>query len=121
MSPDLHLAPIDVSPELSQFSTDTDRRRHLRFPISIPVEYSATKSERRAFTRDLSERGVFLETTEPLPVGREVRLSLDWPGMVNASHSLRLIASGKVIRTTTSGMAILITQYEYKLRPRPVC
>lgn len=56
-------------------------RKHSRLPISLRVEYRSAGTFLVAYSVNLSKGGLFLETTTPLPVGNEVKLELEIPGM----------------------------------------
>ena len=67
--------------------------------------------------QNVSSSGVFIETVRELPVGEEIAVSFTFPDSGN-----QVMATGKVIRTTNSGMGVEIQVYfkekhkEYKTR-----
>lgn len=52
------------------------RRRHPRFPVYWPVEVASSRFVMRAFAIDLSARGLFVASDDPMPVGATVSVSL---------------------------------------------
>ncbi len=55
----------------------TERRRHQRFELHLPV--TVVGDHGRAALRDISEGGLFIETSEPLPLGDALPLRLVHP------------------------------------------
>jgi len=73
-----------------------------------------------AVTCDIGSGGVCIDTPDSLPVGKRVRLSLDWPAALDGRHALRLIIIGKILRISERGTAVSILRHEYRLRPKGI-
>ena len=56
------------------------------------------------FTRDVSSKGAFFLTGDPLPVDTNLSMTLFLP--VGESESSIISVAGKVVRTENSGMAV---------------
>jgi Tfp pilus assembly protein PilZ len=56
--------------------------------------------------RNVSSSGIFIQTQQELPVGEEIAVSFTFPDSGN-----QVKATGKVVRTTYSGMGIEIQVY----------
>ena len=91
-----------------------DRRRSERFKVKLSACVSICGSKRTdtpAFmtTRDVSTRGAYLATPEPLPVGTRVDVDLILKvgdqGSAGAKNAW-IKASGAVCRTDSSGMVV---------------
>ena len=101
---------------------DADRRTHMRFPISVPVRYFFADHEGVAISHDMSSNGIFIATRELLPAGKLMKLFIDWPAMLDEHCLLRLVVTGKILRSTPMGTAVGISKYEFRVRARyPVC
>lgn len=98
--------------------TQVDRRRHQRFGIVVPVEYSLRDCRGSAVTSDMSSRGIFIKTRQILPVGKRVRLLIDWPVELDGGIPLRLFVVGRVLRSSRRGTAVSVLQHEYRIRPK---
>jgi len=61
--------------------------------------------------QDVSSSGIFIKTDQELPVGEEIALSFTFPDSGN-----QVMATGKIVRTTDSGMGIEIQVY-FKEKP----
>jgi Tfp pilus assembly protein PilZ len=69
--------------------------------------------------QNVSSSGVFIKTDQQLPVGEEIAVSFTFPDSGNQVN-----ATGKIVRTTHSGMGVEILVYfkekqkEYKTRKK---
>ena len=94
------------------------RRKHRRFPISMPAEYFLDGSKQPTTIANISRGGVFIHAKEKLPVGRPVRVAIDWPVALDGRCPLSLVVFGRVVRCQKTGAAISIHRYEFRLRPK---
>ena len=69
---------------LSGRRTDVPRRRHDRFPVTVPVRYRIGQdpAQHESTLSEVSAGGAMLNTTEPLALGTEVILEVAPPGSV---------------------------------------
>ena len=95
-----------------------DRRRQRRFRIAVPVEYVLRDCRGFAMTRDMGSRGICIETDQVLKVGKRVRLLIDWPAKLDGGTPLRLVVTGKILRSGRGGTAVSVLKHEYRLRPK---
>src|ERR1700680_1883399 len=79
-----------------------DRRQHLRFALRGFVSFSwqereDLRLEGNGFTRDISERGVFVLTGAHVPLGEAIQMEIVFcsPG---TNSVVRMIAEGHVLR-----------------------
>jgi type IV pilus assembly protein PilZ len=77
-------------------SDASDRRRDLRPPIELRVEYKRLNTFFADYTKNISRGGTFIGTERPLDVGTEFVFALDLPTL---KEPLRL--RGRVMWTTT--------------------
>ena len=91
-----------------------EKRKVERFDLQLEAFVSSPGATARSdtdslVTRDISMNGVFLITSEPLPVGSKVSVDmiLTLGGKkVQDSQKAWIKASGKVLRTDKEGMAV---------------
>ena len=57
-----------------------NRRRAARLEHELPVTYRTVGSFLSDWATDISQRGLFINTRNPLPVGTEVKLIIQIPG-----------------------------------------
>ncbi len=80
------------------------RRKFLRKPYSIPIDYTTKEGARRDCIKDISGDGLFIETRRPLRIGETISMEFSVP-----SSSTPFTCEGKVVRTESSGMAVEFT------------
>ena len=73
-----------------------ERRSEYRFPVAVPVEYfGPDELGVRSYSSDLTKKGTFISSDDPLSIGRRFRLNLTIPVDREASKIHR--AEGKVV------------------------
>lgn len=90
------------------------RREHRRVRIALQVSYRSTGSFLVSYSVDISQGGLFIETTHPREVGTELELWLAIPG---AQHDVRLKGTVMWIRREAAsdqppGMGVQFRQVE---------
>lgn len=95
-----------------------ERRQHQRFPITAQSQYILGGTRGPATTTDISSGGVFLKTETTLPVGKQIEVLIDWPALLDQRCPLRLVISGKVLRSSDAGTAVGIIRYDFRIRPK---
>src|SRR5260370_24420109 len=78
-----------------------DRRVRPRFEIRAPLTLISEGREIAAFTRDISNRGVFfnISLVDKPRIGQILEFVIELPAEVTLSDSCRILCQGKVIRT----------------------
>ncbi len=86
---------------------DKEKRRGIRVDFStqiiLMVDGSDSESQIEGSSKDLSLKGIFINTTEEIPVGSKCKVNVFLTGMVEA---IVLQMQGDVARKTPSGIAI---------------
>lgn len=97
-----------------------DRRGSQRFRISAPLTVVAGEHEIQAYTRDLSNRGVYFFVTLPdsTLIERDFEFLIDMPSEITLTTSCRIRCRGKLLRRevtarnlTGAGIAAEIMDY----------
>src|SRR5262249_45022387 len=96
-----------------------DRRSKRRYPIELPVQYKIMKNylvmgTGTGSSLDLSSGGICFSSSAPLKIGSYLELSLSWPVLLNQSCPLKLVASGRVVRSDDHCTAISLDRYEFR-------
>ena len=102
-------------------SSDRDRRTNDRFPLENALRYRFLEAKNPApagsgQTLNMSSTGMLLRVDLPLPVGQRIEVSVDWPAQLNEHCGLKLVALGKVIRSSSEQAAISIDKYDFRTR-----
>jgi PilZ domain len=114
----------------------SDRRLARRFPVAMPVHYTAWNSgapERFVHSLNVSERGAYFETASPPEVGATLQLRIDMPEEVTGVPAAEWRCIAKVVRTAVVnkftnkvGVGIRLEFYEVvggaraKLKRKPI-
>ena len=77
------------------------RRKHVRKPFLMAVDYSTQDHVYKDFIQDISTGGVFIQTHMPFTVGQEVSLTFPLP---NYQKHIKVI--GEVVRSTPQGVGV---------------
>ena len=98
-----------------------ERRETVRFPVREDVRYrviqaKAPKLSGLGTTLNMGSGGILFTTEDPLPLGRLVELSVNWPARLDGTCPLQFVATGRVVRSEPTCAAVRIERYEFKTR-----
>lgn len=102
------------------FAATNDRRGSQRFKISAPLTVIAGDREIAAFTRDLSNKGVYfyLSLADSALIDRDFEFMIEMPSEITLASSCRIRCKGKLVRKemtsrnlTGAGVAAEILDY----------
>ena len=77
------------------------RRKHVRKPFLMAVDYSTQDHVYKDFIQDISTGGVFIQTHMPFTIGQEVSLTFPLP-----NYQKHIKVTGEVVRSTTQGVGV---------------
>jgi PilZ domain len=100
---------------------DPERRGTDRFPIESELRYKLVENKEvtepgTGRTLNMSSKGILFTTATRLPLGRRVELSVDWPAQLSETCGLKLVALGRVVRSSAEVSAIRIDKYDFRTR-----
>ena len=110
---------MSPTPTLKRKLSTLDRRSNPRFPMSVRATYVVGRHRGNGVIRNVSSGGFFVRIDRILPVGRPIRLLLDWPAKLGHGHTLQLAVKGRVLRSTGEGTAIELLSYETRVPANP--
>ncbi len=98
-----------------------DRRGNSRFPVQERIRYRTVHSKAlehsgSGTTVNISSGGILFTTEQPLPMGRQVELSVNWPARLEGRCALNFVAVGRIVRSDKARAAVRIQRYEFKTR-----
>ena len=96
--------PEDKQLELLQHAEELlikERRAFIRKTCSIPVSYATYDRVYSNIIKNISQKGVFIETKRPLFVGEELILSFTMPGFGKAFK-----VKGEIVQVSRSGIGV---------------
>ncbi len=97
----------------------SDRRRTDRFPLQCQLVYRLSGKRLgqelgSGRTIDMSSGGVLFQCDRELVPGKRIEMAISWPAQLDNRCSLKLIARGKVVRSSGNRAAVAIQQYEFR-------
>lgn len=97
-----------------------ERREKFRYPLDLSVRFRAPRA-RSDFSGlgvvvNLSSSGILVISGHDLSVGALVEMSIDWPALLEGRIPLQLFATGRVLRSETTGFAASFERHEFRTR-----
>ena len=117
MSP-AHVPSPNADRQIGPSFAQSERRQHQRYPITARSEYVLAGNRALATTLDISSGGVFLKSDQILPVGDQIQVFINWPVLLDQRCPLRLVITGRVLRSNEAGAAPGTIRYDFKIRPK---
>jgi len=109
------------------FVAGTDRRGSQRFKISAPLTVIVGDREISAYTRDLSNRGVYfyLGLSDSALIERDLEFLIEMPSEITLSSSCRIRCRGRLVRKETatrniSGAGVAAEILDYSILRDPI-
>jgi hypothetical protein len=98
---------------------DRNLRLHRRYPIALELQYKLLNKgrvERHGFGRtvNISSGGVLFEADELLPDSSSIELALSWPFLLDGVVTLKLVMSGRIVRTEARAIAVKAGHHEFR-------
>ena len=118
---------MDILKHIVLGKEEAERRTTRRFPIEQLVRYKVllhhrTVNEGCGATVNISSGGIWFTTDQPLSLGVEVELAINWPALLEGSLPMKLMIFGSVLRSNDRGAAVAIERYEFRTRStRALC
>jgi hypothetical protein len=101
-----------------------ERRSRLRFSLELKVQYR-TRGRSNIFggtgsVVNISSDSVLVAGQHQIRPGTRVDLSIEWPFLLEGRIPLHLVTSGKVVRSGTSGFAVVLAGYQFRTKRKTV-
>lgn len=101
-----------------------ERRNNARFPCRLAVTYQTLEhpmmsGQGTSETLNISSKGLLFATDAQLQSGQLVQISLDWPARLENQIPLKLVAEGRIVRSSGGQAAMTIEKYEFRTRRVP--
>jgi hypothetical protein len=99
----------------------SERRGSIRFALTLEVNYAAADlrlpvKSGTGRTIDLSSSGLSFTAERPLPIGERLKVSIDWPVLLDGATKLQLALSGVVVRTNGTTVGLQIKRHQFRTR-----
>jgi c-di-GMP-binding flagellar brake protein YcgR len=98
-----------------------DRRASVRYPLTLDVRYAVSRRQAPVETGvgqliDLSSSGLRFVAQGPLEPGLKLDIAIDWPVLLDERVHLQLTATGVVVRSRGTEVALQIQSHDFKTR-----
>ena len=103
-------------------NSNVERRSHARIPIQEELRYRVvdhgdSSPDGYGTTVDMSRCGICFQTTgTPPSEGRLLEVSVNWPVKLEDTCLLKLVAVGRVVRSSGQVAVLGIDKYEFRTR-----
>lgn len=95
-----------------------DRRTAVRFPIEEDVRYKVFNRNTIEIglgkTLNMSSNGILFTTERTLVPGERLEVAVNWPAQLDHKCALKLVTTGRVVRSDSGLAAIAIERYEFR-------
>lgn len=99
----------------------TERRIKARYPLEMAVHYQTLSSRPirgAGRTVNVSSNGVLIAAEHVIEEGARLRLTMEWPTLLDGITPLQLVTTGKVVRHKNSSIAIAFDWYQFRTMKR---
>lgn len=98
----------------------SERRIKVRYPLELTVQYQTLGMQAPVSgsgqTLNVSSSGMLITAEHVLPEGCHLRVTVEWPTLLNGTTALQLVTTGKVVRRHDSALGIAFDQYQFRTR-----
>lgn len=108
---------------MERSAKENERRKKMRFVMEREIRYRVLNANRvmdagTGKTLNISSGGVAFTTERTLGKGVFVELSISWPALIDDTCPMKLIAFGRIVRSTNGTAASTIQKYEFRTQSR---
>ncbi|HUA18163.1 MAG TPA: PilZ domain-containing protein [Bryobacteraceae bacterium] len=99
-----------------------ERRSKMRYPLELNVRYQTLETRAASAgagqTVNMSSNGLLVACHAAPDEGTRLRLTVEWPSLLNGSTPLQLVTVGSVVRATDSNFAVAFENYQFRTMGR---
>lgn len=104
-----------------QNAANSERRSRTRFPVVVDLRYTLPNYNRQkqsgsGQTVNISSGGVLFLASEPQTLRGRLKLSITWPVDLHPGVGLKLVATGRVVRTDGAYVAVEFIRHDFHTR-----
>jgi hypothetical protein len=101
---------------------EIERRFKARYPLELNVRYQTLGRTNPVSgvgrTRNLSSSGALVACSEKVSDGVRLKLTIEWPSLLDGTTPLQLVTFGKVVRASEFEFAIALDHYQFRTMKR---
>jgi hypothetical protein len=91
-----------------------ERRRNVRFPMTLPVRYSLAKSCGWGQIVNIGSGGALFTIDEPVKYGQRIELYIGWPVLLHETVHLSLVTRGTIVRAEEGRAAVRFGHFAFR-------
>ena len=99
-----------------------ERRFKVRYPLELNVRYQTFGRDDMIAgvgrTVNLSSTGVLVASSDKMTDGMRLRLTIEWPTLLNGTTPLQLVTFGRVVRAEANAFAVALEHYQFRTMKR---
>jgi hypothetical protein len=99
-----------------------ERRVKARYPLELNVRYHTLGRSNPVYgvgrTLNLSSNGALVASPDKMTEGVRLKLTIEWPSLLNGTTPLQLVTYGKVVRSSEDGFAVALETYQFRTMKR---
>jgi hypothetical protein len=98
-----------------------NRRVQRRFPLALKLKYTLKSGQHGSGDlSNMGSSGLLFQCGHRFAKGELIKVSLDWPYLLDGSCPLQLCVHGRVLRSGDSGTALATLKHEFRTARRTV-
>jgi len=101
---------------------EIERRSKVRYPLELTVRYKTlddgTIISGVGRTVNVSSSGILITAQHELKEGSRIRVTLEWPSLLDGIIPLQLVTTGRVVWCRDSSLAISLDHYQFRTMGR---
>ncbi len=101
-----------------------ERRVKARYPLELNVRYQTLGRSNPISgvgrTQNMSSSGAMVISPDKISEGVRLKLTVEWPSLLNGTTPLQLVTFGKVVRSSQEGFAIALEHYQFRTMKRNI-
>lgn len=101
---------------------DNERRNKSRFPVELTVHYQTLGVGHSICgagrTVNVSSGGVLMTAEQGIHEGSRIKITMEWPSLLNGITPLQLVTTGKVVRSRDLNVGVAFDWYQFRTMRR---
>ncbi|HLG98713.1 MAG TPA: PilZ domain-containing protein [Bryobacteraceae bacterium] len=99
-----------------------ERRTKARYPLELTLQYQTLGMQDSISgagrTVNVSSSGVFFAAQHDIDQGARVKITMEWPTLLNGITPLQLVTTGKVVRSQDLNVGVEFDWYQFRTMKR---
>ena len=100
----------------------TERRTKARYPLELAVQYQTMGPQKSLSgagrTMNVSSSGALIAAEHDLYEGARLKITMEWPTLLNGTTPLQLVTTAKVVRRQESTLGVEFDWYQFRTMKR---